>query len=89
MTGNIRESLDRLIGNRNDQKWSKLLEQIRNRINNPRYLDTNDAIRDFESLVFIVYRDKLMVGKSDREAYQIRKDLLRFTLFLRGLSNNS
>jgi hypothetical protein len=89
LTSNIKDSLDRLMGSRNDQKWSKLLEQIRNRINNPRYLDTNDAIRDFESLVFIVYRDKLMAGKSDREAFQIRKDLLKFTLFLRGLSNTS
>lgn len=66
-----------------------MLEQIRNRIQNPRYLDSNDAIRDFESLVFVVYRDKLFAGKTEREAYQIRKDLLKFILFLRGLSNSS
>ncbi len=89
ITENLRGGLEKLTGNHNDPKWSKLLEQIRTRIYNPRYLDSNDAIRDFESLVFIVYRDKLMAGKSDREAYQIRKDLLRFTLFLRSLSNTS
>lgn len=74
---------------RNNPKWSQLLEQIRNRIHNPRYLDTNDAIRDFESLVFVVYRDKLFAGQSDREYYHTRKELLKFVLFLRSLSNAS
>lgn len=52
-------------------------------------MDSNDAIRDFESLVFVIYRDKLFVGKTEQETFKIRKDLLKFILFLRSLSNTS
>lgn len=85
----VRGGLEKLISSWNDPKWSQLLEEIRNRIRNPRYLDTTDAIRDFESLVFVVYRDKLFAGKSERECYNLKKDLLKFVLFLRSLSNTS
>lgn len=85
----VQGGFEKLMSGGSDPKWSQLLEQIRTRIHNPRYLDTNDAIRDFESLVFVVYRDKLFAGKSDRENYNTRKELLKLVLFLRSLSNTS
>lgn len=70
-------------------EWSTMLEHIRKNIQNPRYLDTNDAIRDFKSLVFVIHRKKFFAGMTEREVYKTERELLKFVLFLRELSNQS
>jgi len=72
-----------------NHEWSTMLEHIRNNIQNPRYLDTNDAIRDFKSLVFVIHRKKFFAGMTEREIYKTEQELLKFVLFLRQLSNRS
>lgn len=90
--GNVVGGVKNAVGQvmRSDHReWSTMLEHIRNNIQNPRYLDTNDAIRDFKSLVFVIHRKKFFAGMTEREIYKTEQELLKFVLFLRGLSNRS
>lgn len=66
-----------------------ILDRVRHRMIDPKYLNTREAIFDFERLIFVVYKEKLLHGKTDEEITNIKRELLHLCLYLRSLSNSS
>ncbi len=73
----------RFVPEKSDVIHQTLLDQIRARFQNPKYLDSNNAIRDMNTLMFVVYKKKLFPKMPESEIIHTQKDLLKLVLYLR------